>query len=68
MLFSNIYFLFFHEAHVCEFILEFRGKVQKYIQHVDMAQWQDDQFKICRDTFPLRKILSVVDFAENYTL
>ena len=33
-----------------------------------MAWWQDDQFKICRDTFPLRTILSVVDFAENYTL
>ena len=33
-----------------------------------MARWQDEQFKICQDTFPLRKILSVVDFAENYTL
>ena len=33
-----------------------------------MAQWQDEQFRICRDTFPLKTILSVVDFAENYTL
>ena len=33
-----------------------------------MALWQDEQFKICWDTFPLRTILSVVDFAENYTL
>ena len=33
-----------------------------------MAQWQDEQFKLCRDTFPLGTILSVVDFVENYTL
>ena len=33
-----------------------------------MAWWQDEQFRICRDTLPLRTILSVVDFAENYTL
>ena len=33
-----------------------------------MAQWQDEQFKLCRDTFPLGTILSVVDFAENYSL
>ena len=33
-----------------------------------MARWQDEQFRICRDTFPLGIILSVVDFAENYTL
>ena len=33
-----------------------------------MAWWQDEKLKICRDTFPLEKILSVVDFVENYTL
>ena len=33
-----------------------------------MARWQDEQFKLCRDTFPLGTILSVVDFAENYSL
>ena len=53
---------------VCDFISDFRGKIQKYIQHVDMAWWKDEQFRICRDTFPLRTILSVVEIAENYTL
>ena len=53
---------------VCDFISEFRGKIQQYIQHVDMARWQDEQFRISWDTFPLRRILSVVEFAENYTL
>ena len=33
-----------------------------------MAGWQDEQFKACRDTFPIGTVLSVVNFAENYTL
>ena len=33
-----------------------------------MTQWQDEQFKICRDTSPHGTIFSVVDFAENDTL
>ena len=33
-----------------------------------MVRWQDEQFRICRDTFPIETILLVVDFAENYTL
>ena len=53
---------------VCDFISEFRGNIQQYIQHVDMARWKDEKFRICRDTFPLKTILSVVDFVENYTL
>ena len=53
---------------VCDFIPKFRGKIQQYIQHVNMAQCLDKQFRICWDTFPLGTILSVVDFAENYTL
>ena len=59
---------FVQQVHVCEFIPEFRGKIQYYIQHVHMARWQDEQFKLCRDTFPLGTILSVVDFAESYSL
>ena len=50
---------------VCDFILEFCGKIQQYIQHVDMARWKHDQLRICQDTFPLGTILSVVDFVEN---
>ena len=61
-------FIFLHQVEVCDFILEFHGNIQQYIQHVDMAQWQDEQFRIWQDTFPLGTILSVVDFAENYTL
>ena len=68
MSFYNIVYFVSHQVQVCEFISEFRGNIQQYIQHVNMEQWKDEQFIICRDTFPLRIILSVVDFAENYTL
>ena len=57
-----------YQVWVCDFIPKFRGKIQQFIQHVNMARWQDAQFKICWDTFPLGTILSVVYFAENYTL
>ena len=33
-----------------------------------MVRWEYEQFRICRDTFPLETILSMVEFAENYTL
>ena len=33
-----------------------------------MARWEYEQFRICRDTFPLQTILSVVYFVETYTL
>ena len=61
-------FIFLHQVQVCDFISEFRGKIQQYIQHVKMARWKYEPFRICRDTFPLRTILSVVDFVENHTL
>ena len=37
------------------------------VHHVRLARWQDEKFRICRDTFPHGTILSVVYFAENYT-
>ena len=68
MLFYNIVYFVSHQVQVCEFISKFHGNIQQYIQHVDMALWQDEQFRICRDTFPLGTMLSVVEFVENYTL
>ena len=47
---------------------KFFEKTQQYAKHVHVARWQDEQFKACRDTFPIGTILSVVDIAENYTL
>ena len=50
------------------FIKEFIENTHQYVQHVYLAWWQDEKFRICRDTFPHGTILSVVDFAKNYTL
>ena len=38
------------------------------MQGTHRDQWLDLQFKLCKDTFPLDTIVSVVDFTENYTL
>ena len=47
---------------------EFFEKTQQYVKHVHVARWQDEKFRAYRDTFSIGTILSVVDFAENYTL
>ena len=33
-----------------------------------VVRWKDENFRICRDTFLIGTMLSVVDFVENYTL
>ena len=47
---------------------ELLEKTQQYVKHVHVARWQDEQFRTCRDTFPIGTILSVINFVENYTL
>ena len=47
---------------------EFFEKTQQYVKHVHVVRWKDEQFRTCRDTFPIGTILSVFDFVENYTL
>ena len=44
-----------------------RVKFQKFIKHNFVYQWQATQFKNCVTEFPSDVIVSVVDFAENYT-
>ena len=56
------------QVQVSVFVKEFIEKARQYVQHVHLAQWQDEKFRICRDSFPRGTILSIVDFAENYTL
>ena len=48
--------------------MEFYKKNEQYVQHVHVARWQDEQYRKIRDNFPIGTILSIVDFAENYTL
>ena len=37
---------------------------QRYVKHVHVAHWQDEHFRMCRDTFAIGTILSVVDFVK----
>jgi len=54
---------------VASFISDFKENLfYKYARHSHRSQWLDQQFRMCKDTFPIGTIISVVDFAENYTL
>jgi hypothetical protein len=54
---------------VYEFMKIFHQKIiYEYERNTYRAQWLDLQFNLCKDTFPLDTIISVVDFIENYTL
>ena len=53
--------------YVTDFIKKFESEIYKYTKHSHRARWQDLQFKHSREIFPTGTILSVVDFAENYT-
>jgi hypothetical protein len=38
---------------VCEFMKDFLKNTRNYVQHVHVSQWKDENFRICRDTFPV---------------
>ena len=57
------------ECSVADFISDFKDNLfYKYSRHSHRSQWLDQQFRMCKDSFPIGTIISVVDFAENYTL
>lgn len=57
------------ECNVADFISDFRKNIfYKYARHSHNSQWLDQQFRICKDTFPIGTIILVVEFAKNYTL
>ena len=65
---TDIQIILCQQVQVSDFVKKFIEKTHQYVQHVHLARWQDEKFRICRDTFPCGTILSVVDFAKNYTL
>ena len=65
---ADIEIILCHQVQVSDFIKEFIEKTPLYVQHVHLEQWQDENFGLCRDTFPHVTILSVVDFVDKYTL
>ena len=55
------------EIFVIYFLRKFEAEIYKYTKHSHRARWKDLQFKKSREVFPPGTILSVIDFAENYT-
>ena len=51
-----------------DFLRKFEVETYKYTKHSHRARWQDLQFKKSREVFQPGTILSVIDFAENYTV
>ena len=49
------------------FSRNFESEIYRYTKHSHRARWKDLQFKHSHEIFPVGTILSVVDFAENYT-
>ena len=57
------------EISVASFISYFKKNIlYKYAKHSHRSQWLDQKFRMCKETFLIGTIISVVDFDENYTL
>ena len=55
------------ENYVKEFLRKFETKIYNYTKHLHRDQWRDLEFKKFGEIFSPRTILSIVDFAKNYT-
>ena len=54
---------------VASFISDFKKNIfYKYARHSQRSHWLNQQFRMCKETFPIGTIISVVDFSKNYTL
>jgi hypothetical protein len=50
-----------------EFLAYLKPKLQFFVQHSFVTRWQDAQFRKCLDNILEDAMVSVVDFAENYS-
>lgn len=48
-------------------VAELKSKIMTFLLHNFTAKWQDSQFKYALFNLPFYIVLSVLDFAENYT-
>ena len=52
---------------ISDFMDKFQSQIYKYIKHFHRSRWKALEFKHSHEVFEPGTILSVVDFAENYT-
>jgi hypothetical protein len=44
-----------------------KPKLETFVMHNFVIQWQDKHFKMCIKSFPISNMVLVVDFAKNYS-
>jgi hypothetical protein len=44
-----------------------KPKLEAFVQHNFVAKWEDDQFRACLASFPDDTMVSVIDYAGNYS-
>ena len=59
--------LVYKETSSAELVSYLKPKLQDFVRHVFVAKWDDEQFKNCLANFRDDTIVSVIDFAENYS-
>ncbi|KAL3689045.1 hypothetical protein R1sor_015354 [Riccia sorocarpa] len=59
--------LVFVETPVSEFIQFMKSKLAHFVKHDFTQKWQVKQYRQCIKTFPIGTVVSVIDYAENYT-
>ncbi|KAL3688384.1 hypothetical protein R1sor_014693 [Riccia sorocarpa] len=52
---------------VLEFIQFMKDKLAHFVKHDFTQKWQAKQYRQCIKTFPIGTVVSVIDYAENYT-
>jgi hypothetical protein len=57
----------FKETTPGDFVRYLMPKVQNFVTHNFVANWQDDQCKTMMESAPAGVLISHIDFAENYT-
>jgi hypothetical protein len=57
----------FKETTPGEFIMYLKPKIERFVTHNFIANWQDDQCKKMMENAPAGVLISHIDFAENYT-
>jgi hypothetical protein len=50
-----------------EMIDYLKPKLLHFVKHNFVACWEDKQFKACLKAFPNQSVVSIVDFADNYS-
>ncbi|KAL2651016.1 hypothetical protein R1flu_019144 [Riccia fluitans] len=55
------------ETSILDFIQYFTDKAKGFVKHDFTNKWQAKQYKYCIRTFTIGTVVSVIDFAENYT-